>query len=402
MKLKKYETNEPINYLNTNTQIEIPDYYVPKEYRAVWVSNVANIDLPTVEDLEKYQKRVIRLFNTFVEYNLNMVFFQVRTNNDAFYDSKLNPYSRFLTGKEGLKPPIDIFKWVIGEAKKRHLELHAWCNPYRISINNKLSIDDYLETCDDLNFAKKHREFIVLDKGGKLILNPCKTEVKDFIIDSMVELASNYDIDGIHFDDYFYPYSGLSESVNDLEDFNNRTDKSLSLGDFRRENVNDVIKGVNEAIHKVNSKLKFGVSPFGIWKNKDSDILGSNTAPACSESYSGQFADSYHWIKTEIIDYIVPQIYWQFGHKIAPFGDILDWWKDVVKGTKVDLIIGHAAYRLGDNGDFENKLEIVNQLKYANQFKSVKGNAFFTAKTFIDTDKAMPGMAKLKELLNEV
>lgn len=402
MKLKKYNTNKPINYLNTDIQIEIPEYYIQKEYRAVWVSNVANIDLPTVENLKKYQERVINLFNTFVEYNLNMVFFQVRTNNDAFYKSELNPYSRFLTGTEGLEPPIDIFKWVIKEAKKRNLELHAWCNPYRISVNNKLTITEYLDTCDDLNFAKKHPEFIVLDKGGKLILNPCKSEVKDFIIESMVELASNYDIDGIHFDDYFYPYSGLSETVNDLEDFEKRTDKSLSLGDYRRKNVNDVIKGVNVAIHEVNDRLKFGVSPFGIWKNIDTDVLGSNTASACSESYYGQFADSYHWIKSGIIDYIVPQIYWEFGHKIAPFGDILDWWKDVVKETKVDLIIGHAAYRLGNIGDFENKFEIVNQLKYANQFESVKGNAFFTAKTFLDKEKAMPGMEKLKKLLNEV
>ena len=402
MKLYKYLENSPINYLNTNQQIEIPENYIQKEYRVVWVSNVANIDLPTTENLLEYQEKVIKYFDTFVEYNLNTVFFQVRTNNDAYYESKLNPYSRFLTGAEGKKPPIDVFKWVIEEAKKRNLELHAWCNPYRVSVNGKLSIDDYLDTCDDNNFAKLHPEYLILDKGGKLILNPCIQEVKDFVVASMVELVTNYDVAGIHLDDYFYPYSGLSEEVNDLKDFNNRTDKSLSLGDFRRGHVSDLIKGINDAIHNVNKELKFGVSPFGIWKNKGTDILGSNTAPGCSESYYGQFADSYQWVKEEMLDYIVPQIYWPFGHKIAPFGDILDWWADLVKGTNVDLLIGHPAYRLGEKGDFENDLELVNQIKYANNFKSVKGNVFFTAKNFIEEDKKVQGMTNLKKLLNEV
>ena len=217
----------------------------------------------------------------------------------------------------------------------------------------------------------------------------------------MVELATNYNIDGIHFDDYFYPYSGLSETVNDIVDYENREDKSVSLGDFRRGHVNDVIRGIYQEIKKIDSNLKFGVSPFGIWKNKTSDELGSNTAPACSESYSGQFADTYAWIKEGIIDYVVPQIYWQFGHKIAPFADICDWWVSVCKDTSVDLYIGHAAYRLGEEGDFENKLEIVNQVKYANQFDTVKGNVFFTHKNFIEDNKVKEGMKELKRLLNK-
>ncbi len=403
MKLNKFiEPNEPINYLNTNKQIIIPEKYLQKEIRAVWVSNVVNIDLPTVENIEEYQKKVTTLFDTFGEFNINCVYFQVRSNNDAFYESKLNPYSRYLTGKEGLKPPFDILNWVISEARKRNIEFHAWCNPYRISTDGKLSIEEYLDTCDDLNFAKKYPEYIILDKSGKLILNPSKKEVIDFVIASMVELATNYDIDGIHFDDYFFPYSGLSDIFNDLPDYEQRKDKTLSLGDFRRKNVNEVIKGVYDNLKKINIELQFGISPFGIWKNKQSDKLGSNTAPTCSESYYGQFADSYKWVKDGIIDYICPQIYWQFGHKVAPFADILDWWVSVCENTDVDLFIGHPAYRLGEVGEFENSLEIVNQVKYANQFETVKGNVFFTAKTFIDKEKAKPGMEKLKKLLNEV
>ena len=402
MKLVKYKNkNEEINYLNTDIQIEIPEDYQEKDFRGVWVSNVVNIDLPNTENIEDYKKKVIKMFDTMEEYNLNKIFFQVRTTNDAFYKSKLNPYSRYLTGKEGKEPPFDILEWIIKESKSRNIEFHAWCNPYRVSVNGKLSIEDYLETCDDLNFAKKHPDYLILDKSGKLILNPEIKEVKEFIIDSMIELATNYNIDGIHFDDYFYPYSGLSETVNDLVGFSKREDKSLTIGDFRRGHVNDVIRGIYKGLKNIDPNLLFGVSPFGVWKNKATDVLGSNTAPGCSESYSNQFADSYLWIKEGIIDYVVPQIYWQFGHPVAPFGDIVDWWVSVCENTDVDLYIGHAAYRLGEDGDFENKLEIVNQVKYANKFSGVKGNVFFTYKNFIEDTKVKPGMDELRKLLNK-
>ena len=131
MKLFKYTNKEePIVYLNTDKQVVIPNHSPTKEFRALWVSNVVNIDLPTCEDIERYKKSVIYMLNTVVDFNLNAIFFQVRTTNDAFYESKLNPYSRYLVGKEGNKPPFDIFKWVIEEAKKREIEVHAWCNPY--------------------------------------------------------------------------------------------------------------------------------------------------------------------------------------------------------------------------------------------------------------------------------
>jgi uncharacterized lipoprotein YddW (UPF0748 family) len=397
MKLFKFISGEPIYYYNTFKQVEIPCNYFKKPFRAMWVSNVVNIDLPTVEDIEKYQKEVIKMLETCVEFNINAIFFQVRTTNDAFYESKLNPYSRYFTGKEGRKPPFDVLRWVISEAKKRHIEFHAWCNPYRVSMNGKLSIEEYLKTCDDLNFAKKHPEYLILDKQGQLILNPAIKEVKDFIIKSMVEIVENYDVNGIHFDDYFYPYSGLHEDYNDELEFKNQT---LDLGDFRRKNVNDIVRGVYQAIKSYNQDLKFGISPFGIWKNKKDSEAGSNTDPACTESYYSLYADTLSWINESIIDYVVPQIYWEFGHKIAPFADICDFWVDVCKNSNVDLYIGHGAYRLGTKEEFLNKREIVNQVKYANQYETVKGNVFFTYKNFIDKDLAFSGMQELKKLFN--
>jgi len=397
MKLNYYKSEKPICYYKTDKQVEIPDEITLKEVRAMWVSNVANIDLPTVENIKDYQDKVITMLDTCVSFNINTIFFQVRTNNDAFYCSNLNPYSRFFTGKEGKKPPFDVFSWVIEEANKRRIDVHAWCNPYRLSMEKVEKIEEYLNTCDDLNFAKRNPDIIVQDNSSKLILNPALDKVKKHIIDSMVEIVKNYKVKGIHFDDYFYPYGDLNP---DYDDYIYMDKKYDSVQDFRRKNVNDLLEGVYHAIKKVNKSLQFGVSPFGIWKNKKEGIFGSNTDPACTESYHALYADTLAWIDGGYLDYLVPQIYWEFGHKIAPFADICDFWVEVMKNKSIDLYIGHGAYRLGSDGEFSNKYEIVNQVKYANQFKEVKGNVFFTYKNFIDKEKAYSGMQELKKLLN--
>ncbi|MBN3490778.1 family 10 glycosylhydrolase [Acholeplasma equirhinis] len=400
MKLFNFKTGLPLNYFQTDRQVEIPETFNQKEVRAFWVSNVVNIDLPPATNPE-YKAKVLEMFDTAVNFNINTIFFQVRTTSDAFYKSKLNPYSRYLVEKEGQEPPFDILDFVLDEAKKRNIEIHAWCNPYRVSMQKDLTKAQYLETCDDLNFAKQHPEFVIVDKNGGLILNPAKKEVKDFIIESMLEILENYkDIAGIHFDDYFYPYAGLSESDNDLADYE-ASGKKVSLDQFRRDQITEVIKRLNEEIKSKFSGKRFGVSPFGIWKNQASDPAGSNTDPKCSESYSNQYADSVLWIKEGYIDYIIPQLYWDFGHVLAPFADLAVWWADIVKGTNCDLYIGHGAYRLGSEGGYENPLEVVNQLKFANQFETVKGNVFFTYKTFIDQAGSKAGMELVQKLLNE-
>jgi len=402
MKLYKFKhPDEPICHYNTKDQIIIPDHYEDKPFKALWISNVLNIDMPTTKDIEVYKNKVYEIFETCKAYHINAIIFQVRTANDAFYASELNPYSRFLTGEEGKKPPFDVLKWMIEEARKNDIEFHAWMNPYRVSMKTGLSKKEYLETCDDLNFAKKHPELLVTDHRGQLILNPARAEVKDFIIETIKELIRNYDIDGIHFDDYFYPYGGLIDEDNDLKEYEQRKDDAQSLDDFRREQVTEVIKRVYDNIKLENPKLRFGVSPFGIWRNKTNEHHGSNTDPRCSQSYNNEYADSYDWVKKGYIDYIVPQIYWELGHEIAPFADIVDFWVDAVKNTNVDLYIGHGAYRLGNEGEFENPDEIVNQLKYVSQFKEVKGHVFFTYHTFIDQGKTEEGMKRLKKLFTE-
>jgi len=401
--VKRNIDNEIVCYYNTEKPVEIPTEFTPKKVKALWVSNVVNIDLPVVVgDGEAYKQAINKLLDTCEEFHINTLYFQVRTTNDAFYKSKLNPYSRFLTGIEGKEPPFDVLAWVIQETKKRGIEFHAWCNPYRVSANGTLSQEDYLKTCDPHNFAVRHPELLIQDATGKLILNPARDEVKEFIIYSMVELAMNYDVDGVHFDDYFYPYGGLHNEHDDTAEYHERINLEESLGDFRRRHVNDVIKGVHEALKKMNPSLQFGVSPFGIWKNKDTDPNGSNTSPKCSESFVTQYADTVFWVQEGYVDYIVPQIYWEFGHKIAPFADICDFWVDVCKDTDVKLYIGHGAYRLGSKGDWLNSDELTDQLKYANQFEQVDGNVFFTYHTFTDGLEAEEGIRKLQKLLEEV
>ncbi len=404
MKLHYYKNPTlPICYYNTNEVVKIPSTIKNhKQFRAMWVSNVANIDFPKLEDVNDYQNKLIHMLETAKSYDLNAIFYQVRTANDAFYQSKLNPISRFLTGKEGQQPPFDVLKFVIDEAKKRNIEVHAWCNPYRVSLNGLIKKDEYLKTCDPLNLAVRRPDLIILNKEGQIILNPAKQEVRQHIIDSMLEIIENYDVAGIHFDDYFYPYQGLDETHNDLPDFELRQDKSISIHDFRRYNVSLVIQGVHDAIKTKNKNIRFGVSPFGIWRNNQATPLGANVSPKATQSYDNQYADSYLWVKNGYIDYIVPQLYWEFGHPLAPYADLCRFWLKLCKNSNVDLYLGHGAYRLGNEGEYENPNEISNQLLYANPYKTVKGHVFFTYKTFINLDKSKLGMEHLKNTLKEV
>jgi len=396
------DNKKPINYSETNEQVAIPSGYKEKSVRAFWVSTVANIDLPVLKDELEYKKLLDEIVANAVKFNINTIYFQVRPLNDAFYMSKLNPISRYLMGEEGLNPPFDVLKYLIDAAKKENIEIHAWANPYRVSRPiGDLTKDEYLATLDDKNFAKRNPNLIIKDETGQLILNPTREEVKQFIVDSMVEILENYDVKGVHWDDYFYPYAKLSEEDNDLKEFENRKDKSQALDDFRRMHVTDVIKMTYEAVKAVNKDLQFGVSPFGIWQSKHTDPRGANVAENVSASYIRQYADTLDWIEKEIIDYIVPQLYWEFGHNLAPFADLAKWWANAVKGTNVKLYIGHAAYRLGNEGEFENINEVANQLRFANSFDEVSGNVFFTYKNFKGIEVSKDGMEQIRKTLNK-
>lgn len=400
IKTKWDNHHTPLRRRRDGSIIHIPKAYHDKSVRAMWVSNVLNIDLPTTEDFEAYRSAIQQLFDTCERFRINTLFFQVRTTNDAFYASRLNPYSRYLTGEEGREPPIDVMAWLIEASHARGIAFHAWCNPYRISAKAEPSIEAYLDTCASSNYARSHPDDIVLDTRGQLILNPAHETVKQHIVDSMVEIVEQYQVDGIHFDDYFYPYAGLDSAHDDSAAYQARSDKSLSLGDFRRYHVTQVVERVKIGIKKVRPDIQFGISPFGIWMNQDNHPQGSPTDRRCSQSYDNQYADTVDWVKRGLVDYIVPQLYWPFDHPLAPFADLADWWIRLCENADVDLYIGHGAYRLGTEAAYLNPDEIVHQVRYAGANNTVKGHVFFTYHTFIDSSKPKAGIEQLRLLLN--
>lgn len=394
--LKKYNSNEII--LLKDKPIEIPMYVQEQteQLRGVWVSTVYNLDFPSKKGMTEweYKYEYIKLLDNLETLNMNAVIFQVRPKLDAFYKSNINPWSEYLTGTQGLSPGWDPLEWMIEEAHNRGMEFHAWFNPYRVTTGN-----EQLSDLAPNNWARQNPQY-VFSFGGKLQLNPGEPEVIEYINDSVMEVVENYDIDAVHFDDYFYPFkNGDNWYAKEEEDsyrkygngFNNRDD-------WRRHNVDKLIETVHNSVElyniQNNKSIQFGVSPFGIWGHNemhpDGSIegTGSLTPRVSRASYDDQFADTRKWVKNNWIDYIVPQIYWTFDEKAAPYGELVDWWADVARGTNVNLYIGHASYRKADvnnkNISWKNSQEISNQLKFNSLYDEVKGSIFFSYRSLLE------------------
>ncbi|MCF7925044.1 MAG: family 10 glycosylhydrolase [Candidatus Izimaplasma sp.] len=376
-----------VTYYNTDTPIELPTEYTEKteEIRAIWIATVSNIDIGLYTTETQYKQAIIDMLDTIEQNNFNTIFFQVRPMNDAFYDSSYAPWSRYLTGTEGVDPGWDILAFFIEESHRRGIEFHAWLNPYRVSSGTD-SKATQLATLHNENFAKEHPEFVIQDNAGKLILNPGERQVQIYIQNVIQELISRYDIDGIHFDDYFYSYGGIPTSADETL-YNNTKEANQTLDDWRRENINTVIREVYELIEtynlEENKTIMFGISPFGIWQSGGTE--GSNTASYALQSYSDQYADSKKWVEEGWVHYILPQLYWEFDHSAAPFADLVDWWANLTNANNVDLIIGHGFYRYDDDS-WDNDNELLEQLRYISQYDSVIGSSFFTYNTLLSTD----------------
>jgi len=373
-----------VNYYNTSIPIELPTTYTEKEQeiRAVWVATVSNIDIAQYTTEADYKSKIIVMLDRLEANNFNLMFFQVRPMNDAFYESSLAPYSRFLMGTEGIGPDWDILSFIIEEAHQRGIEFHAWLNPYRVS-SDTIAKDAQIAMLSDNNFAKLHPNFVLQDNLGKLILNPGENQVRSYIKNIISELMANYDIDGIHFDDYFYSYNGMSDSQ-DLDTYNRTKEPNQSLADWRRSNVDIMIEDVFNIVETYNMShdvhIKFGISPFGIWQS--GGIEGSNTSPNTMQSYSDQYADTKKWVEEGWLHYIMPQLYWQFDHSLAPFADLVDWWAELCEENQVDLIIGQGFYRYAD-GSWTDANELTEQIRYMSQYDIIIGSSFFSYKTLL-------------------
>ena len=356
-----------------NTSVE-----AGKEMRGMWVATVVNIDYPSkpTTDPEVLKSEAIAILDNAKDTGLNAVFLQVRPTADALYKSKYFPWSKYLTGTQGKAPDggFDPLAFWITEAHKRGIELHAWINPYRITKKTASESKQTVNSLHSSHPARKNPGWVVTYTDGNLYFDPGIPEVRKLIVDGIMEIVNNYDIDGIHFDDYFYP----GRDFNDSKTFTKYGKGYKDIGEWRRDNINALVSDVNKAIKASGKNVRFGISPFGIWANKKNNPLGSDTNGL--ETYYDHYADSRKWVKDGMLDYICPQIYWNIGYKIADYSKILTWWKDVVSGTSVDLYVGHAAYKAGDSSKtspWYGVAEIERQMLLNRNYPEVKGSVFY-------------------------
>lgn len=371
----------------TNTVVQ------SNELRAMWISYIEfQAYLDTYKpNKENFTTFINHIYDNCVSQNMNAVIVHVRPFGDALYQSSYFPWSKYISGKQGVNPGFDPLTIMINEAHKRNLKFHAWINPYRVSFDtsySKLAANNPAVIWHNTADQKRN----VLAYAGKLYYNPSKPQVRELIINGVKEIVTNYDVDGIHFDDYFYPSfsSSTVKTVFDATEYNAYKAqqqaagaKYLNLYDWRRNNVNLLVSGVYEAVKQIKPHVEFGISPAG-----NIDNLKSNT------SY---YVDIDTWLSTPgYVDYIMPQIYWAFSHKTAPYDKVVDRWVKLNSAGIVDLHIGIGVYKVGmsKSSSYSDWKEwqqdsnlLANQIKYARKTGKVKGFAFFSYEYFDTSSK---------------
>ena len=413
--IKRYCFEGNITYYGTNEEVLIPDVYQEKdeETRGVWFSTVANIDIPqmldvsekSINDLKKYLDGVI---DKLKEYHMNTCVFQVRPVNDALYESSLNPWSSVLTGVEGKNPGFDVFGYFCNKAKENDIKVHAWINPYRAGRDDikelGMSKEEFINGLAENSFARLYPECTVLTKQNKLSLDPSNDFVIDYIVRTVREIAEKYDIKAIHIDDYFYPYEGIEDP---LEEEKCKNSGFENINDFRRNNVNKLIKKISDELKSLDKKVEFGISPFSIYRTNKAlftDIVdeeaawefGSNNHPSCFNCYKGLYADVYLWMKEGWIDYVVPQDYFDLDNTtvnsdgslrcVVRYADVAKWWSNICEKTNTKLYMGQGIYKCSNEGSWSNPYEIANQLMFNQTLANVSGTIFFTYRDFVKED----------------
>jgi uncharacterized lipoprotein YddW (UPF0748 family) len=350
------------------------------EIRATWIASVWNIDWPKEEhlnnpDLQKAD--LIRMFDLYESINLNTVFLQVRPECDALYNSAYEPWSRWLTGTQGQDPGYDPLTFAIEEAHKRGLELHAWLNPYRISAS---TYDESSTHYDETHIYKEHPDWALVYDSNYKILNPGLPQVMSYIGAVVRDIITNYNVDGIHFDDYFYSYDPTPSSLDSTE--YDLYGNDMSLGDWRRDNINRMIDTVYKVIQEENSSLRFGVSPFGIYKpNVPSGIIGL-------DAYNTLYCDPLAWLEDCSVDYLSPQLYWPIGGD-QDFEELVNWWADQVNTYQRHLYAGHCTADLPDNPSSKSILDngkiVQNNIPQGANFSTLEMNLFKSSKSEVNS-----------------
>ncbi|WP_246001391.1 glycoside hydrolase family 10 protein [Allorhizocola rhizosphaerae] len=354
-----------------------------RQLRGMWLTTISNRDWPSKPGLD--EKTVKAEFRSWLDLaqrmNHNAIFVHVRPSGDAFWPSRFAPWSYWLTGRaDGRSPGWDPMAFMVAETHARSMEFHAWFNPYKAGQTGKL---DGLAPDHPL---RRHPEWAVTYPGpaesssARIYYNPGIPEARRFVEDSILEVAEKYDIDGIHFDDFFYPYPSGEQDFPDDDAFA-RYGAGASRDDWRRANVNVFVQETYTRIKQIKPWVKFGISPFGIWRNKSTDARGSATSGL--QSYDAIYADTRLWVTNGWLDYIVPQLYWHIGFEVADYSVLLPWWSKLVSGTNVQLYIGQADYRIGQKGVWGDPAELERQLAL-NRDHQVSGSIHFSARQVRD------------------
>src|SRR5215203_2375851 len=345
-----------------------------REFRAVWIATVDNIDFPSRKGLpiEDQKRELLASLDLAKKLRLNAVIFQVRPMADAVYRSSLEPWSEFLTGEMGRSQDFDPLEFVVAEAHKRGILVHAWFNPYR-------AYHPAARTMSDDHVARR-KPTAVRQYGRYMWLDPTSVEAQRHSIEVIEDVVRRYDVDGVHFDDYFYPYAEKDAAGNEIEfpdDTNwadyQKTGGKLSRDDWRRSQVNSFIEAVGRSIKKIKPDVVYGISPFGIWQPiPEKGIAGFN-------AYAELYADSRKWLQDGTVDYLAPQFYWETSREGLSFPVLLDWWS--AQNTKGRFIWpGVAAYRIGSTETF-NTSEIASQIEKTRKTPLTSGAIYFSFKS---------------------
>jgi len=347
------------------------------EFRGVWIATVENIDWPGRGNLDPAQQKAefIRILDMHKRNGMNAMIVQVRPAADAFYPSKYEPWSQWLTGTQGKAPSpyYDPLQFMIEETHKRGMEFHAWLNPYRAVFNIKTS------SIAPNHITRIHPEWF-LTYGDKKYFDPGNKEAQQFVVKVVKDIVKRYDVDAIHMDDYFYPYRIPGKEFPDWASYK-KSGTKLSKDDWRRSNVDSIIRDLSIAIKHEKRLCRFGISPFGVWRNKDQDPNGSDSK-AGQTNYDDLYADILLWLKKGWIDYVTPQLYREIGDDKMDYAKLLDWWGRHSYGKHV--YIGHGIYRgLGkDTPGWGNTNQIPDQIKLIRRDPNIQGSVYFSSKTF--------------------
>ncbi|MCD8185197.1 MAG: family 10 glycosylhydrolase [Rikenellaceae bacterium] len=351
-----------------------------REMRGTWIATVANIDWPSKagEDAQRQQQELIAILDHVVKNNMNCVAFQIRPTADAFYRSSYEPWSHWLTGKQGRAPEYDPLALAIEECDKRGIAVHVWINPYRVWL-------------DDANLPAELKSTLYGKYSGWLAqydkthyFNPADDRSREHIVRVVAEIVEKYDIDAIHMDDYFYPYRVAGKEFPDQEYFRRDPRGFSDKEDWRRDNVDRVIQAISQTIKSRKPWVEFGISPFGVWRNASRDPRGSVTR-AGQTNYDDLYADILHWEQQGWIDYVSPQLYWEIGHPLADYQVLVKWWNDNANNTL--SYIGHALYLINPRSSkpaWRTPMEIIRQIRMNRGYPHIQGSFLYSAKFLAD------------------